>query len=121
MTTFVGPMKNKMIQNSSWSFLLVRFYLVGKIFCVIFSLFHYHICSFLLSLNKILRLGNKNKNEFSFYIALNYSYLYIRYFVSAIKIKTSFHFLLRSTIRIFNFVEITHARKSSNKFDFMLT
>ena len=75
MTTFVGPMKNKMIQNSSWSFLLVRFYLVGKIFYVNFSLFHYHICSFLLSLNKILRLGNKNKNEFSFYIALNFSYL----------------------------------------------
>ena len=66
MTTFVGAMKNKMIQNSSWSFLLVRFYLVGKIFCVIFSLFHYHICSFLLSLNKILRLGTEKKKYFSF-------------------------------------------------------
>ena len=38
MTTFVGAMKNKMIQNSSWSFLLVRCYLEGKIFYVNFSL-----------------------------------------------------------------------------------
>ncbi len=51
--------------------------------------------------DKVLSLDNEKKSKLSFCIVLAYSYLWIRYFRSEKKGKTSFPFAFRSLIRTF--------------------